>query len=76
MPTAGVYSEIAAFDSFRDVKYESSGGELYFADASLNWYLKKIRLQVNYQHNFASLLNDTNQLRTLNKINFSITYNI
>ncbi len=76
MPTFGAYAELAGFDSSNGLEYENSGGELYFADVSLNWYLKKIRFQANYQHNIASLLNDPNQLKTLHKLNFSITYNI
>jgi hypothetical protein len=76
MPTVGAYAEVATFDSQDGVLFNNSGGELYFADISMNWYLKKIRFQANYQHNFASILNDPNQLKTLHKINVSITYNI
>lgn len=76
MPTIGGYAEIAAYDNSDGITYENSGGELYFADASLNWFVNKIRFQANYQHNFASKLNNPNQLKTLHKVNFSITYNI
>ncbi len=76
MPMIGGYTELANNDYQGKIKQVNSDGQLLFGDANLSIFIKKLRLQVNYQHGFASLLNDSNQLKTLYKINFNITYNI
>ncbi len=76
MPMIGGYAELAGEDYQNQIKQVNSGGKLLFGDANLSIFIKKLRFQVNYQHGFASLLNDSNQLKTLYKINFNITYNI
>jgi hypothetical protein len=76
MPSIGIYAEIAGYDKSNKESDLESGGELYFADAGLSLFVKKFRFQANYEHNYASLLNNANQLATKHKMNFSVTYNI
>lgn len=75
MPSAGIYSEYFSQDYYDRLLVDDSGGDSWMFDAGLNWYYRKVNLQINYQSALANNLINEQQIPTKWRLNVGLYYN-